>query len=79
MAVCHSVVVDWDPKTNQLIYQASSPDELALVNASKEVNIELISRTKQEIEVKIGDWKDVYWISKEFPFNSDRKWMSVMI
>ena len=43
MAVCHSVVVDRDPKdTSQLIYQASSPDELALVNASKYTHIELI-------------------------------------
>lgn len=31
MAVCHTVVVDKDVETGELSYQASSPDELALV------------------------------------------------
>ena len=31
LAVCHTVVVDKDPKTGEVIYQASSPDELALI------------------------------------------------
>ena len=31
LAVCHTVVVDKDPKTNEIFYQASSPDELALI------------------------------------------------
>jgi phospholipid-transporting ATPase len=35
MAVCHSVVVDRNPKTQEIIYQATSPDEHALVIASK--------------------------------------------
>jgi magnesium-transporting ATPase (P-type) len=31
LAVCHTVVVDTDEKTGKIAYQASSPDELALV------------------------------------------------
>ena len=31
LAVCHTVVVDRDPKTDEIIYQASSPDGLALI------------------------------------------------
>ena len=31
LAVCHTVVVDIDPKTGETTYQASSPDELALI------------------------------------------------
>ena len=31
LAVCHTVMVDKDPDTGKLKYQASSPDELALV------------------------------------------------
>jgi len=35
LAVCHTVVVDRDPKTDEIIYQASSPDELALIQGAK--------------------------------------------
>lgn len=31
LAVCHTVVVDHEPRTGKIIYQASSPDELALM------------------------------------------------
>jgi magnesium-transporting ATPase (P-type) len=31
LAVCHSVVIDYDSKTGKESMQASSPDELALV------------------------------------------------
>jgi phospholipid-transporting ATPase len=76
MAVCHSVVVDKDPETGELLYQASSPDELALVNASKNAGIELVGRSKNDIIIQVGDWTDNYTILKEFPFDSDRKRMS---
>ena len=35
LAVCHTVVVDKDPKTEEILYQASSPDELALIQGAK--------------------------------------------
>ena len=35
LAVCHTVVVDRDPKNDEIIYQASSPDELALIQGAK--------------------------------------------
>lgn len=34
LGVCHSVMVDHDPETGEASYQSSSPDELALVDAS---------------------------------------------
>ena len=49
------------------------------MNAAKSVKIELVSRTKSEIEVKKHDRSETYQISKEFPFDSDRKRMSVMV
>ena len=33
MAICHTVVSDY--KEGKIVYNASSPDELALVNAAK--------------------------------------------
>lgn len=79
MAVCHSVVVDHDPKDpSQLIYQAASPDEHALVLAAKKCGIELIHRDKNFVEILVGGSNHRYKIYKEFPFNSDRKRMSVI-
>ena len=79
MALCHSVMVDHDPKTMELNYQASSPDELALVKASKEMGFELTERTKDGLEINENGTKIEYTILAEFPFNSDRKRMSVII
>ena len=45
LAVCHTVVVDKDPKTDEISYQASSPDELALIQGANQVGLELKDRT----------------------------------
>ena len=79
MALCHSVMVDHDPKTGEIIYQASSPDELALVKASNDVGIKLAERTKDNVEIVENNVQKSYQILAEFPFNSDRKRMSVII
>lgn len=45
MAVCHTVVIDKDKKTGEMKMQASSPDELALVQGSKDVGFNFIEKT----------------------------------
>jgi hypothetical protein len=45
MAVCHTVVIDYDKKTGKDILQASSPDELALVDGSKYVGFRFVEKT----------------------------------
>ena len=42
MGVCHTVVVE--EKEGQITYNASSPDELALVNAAKYFGFAFIGR-----------------------------------
>ena len=51
MALCHSVMVDHDPENDDLLYQSSSPDELALIKASNEVGIKLTERTKDFMQI----------------------------
>jgi phospholipid-transporting ATPase len=52
MATCHTVI--WDEKKRQ--YTASSPDELALVNAAKQFNFEFKGKNSDEIvTVKMPD------------------------
>jgi magnesium-transporting ATPase (P-type) len=72
-------MVDHDPKTGEASYQASSPDELALVNASKDMGVELTERTRDYLEIVEDGIRKEYRVLAEFPFNSDRKRMSVII
>jgi magnesium-transporting ATPase (P-type) len=52
LAVCHTVVCDKDQATQETIYQSSSPDELALVTAAKQIGFELHSRSTSVVRVK---------------------------
>lgn len=61
------------------MYQGPSPDEIALVDAAKLMGWEFVKNTKQDTTIKIrGELKTVQLL-EVFPFNSDRKRMSVII
>ena len=45
LSVCHTVVVDKDPRSGEILYQASSPDELALIQGGKQAGLVLTERT----------------------------------
>eukprot|EP00735_Rhodelphis_limneticus_P010030 TRINITY_DN2907_c2_g4::TRINITY_DN2907_c2_g4_i1::g.4143::m.4143 TRINITY_DN2907_c2_g4::TRINITY_DN2907_c2_g4_i1::g.4143 ORF type:complete len:1247 (+),score=388.28,sp/P98200/AT8A2_MOUSE/42.59/0.0,E1-E2_ATPase/PF00122.15/4.7e-16,Hydrolase_like2/PF13246.1/1.9e-13,Hydrolase_like2/PF13246.1/1.5e+04,Hydrolase/PF00702.21/2.8e-06,Hydrolase/PF00702.21/0.00042,HAD/PF12710.2/9.5e+03,HAD/PF12710.2/1.4e-11,Hydrolase_3/PF08282.7/2.8e+03,Hydrolase_3/PF08282.7/0.011 TRINITY_DN2907_c2_g4_i1:61-3741(+) len=81
LAVCHTVVAEVsekDPK--EIIYQAESPDEGALVKAAKELGYEFITRTTKGVVVKIAGQKEQeYQILATNQFNSTRKRMSVLV
>ena len=53
MSVCHSVVIDVDQKTGEKKFQASSPDELALVEGAARVGFKCVEKTTQYIGVQI--------------------------
>lgn len=80
LACCHSIVVDQKQKS----YNASSPDELALVNAAKEFG--LTFRDKDENgNLLIVDYnksepkQQTYELLNTCEFTSSRKRMSVII
>jgi phospholipid-transporting ATPase len=50
LSVCHTCVVEKNTKDRQ--YQASSPDELALINGAKQIGYEFIDRTDTEIYIR---------------------------
>lgn len=95
LAVCHTVMVEKDMKVkdpsmdedNLLKYSASSPDELALVMGAQEVGIVFHKRTASTISIKIGGEKyggqslieEDYEALVEFPFDSTRKRMSLLV
>ncbi|ERE72428.1 phospholipid-transporting ATPase IK [Cricetulus griseus] len=77
LAICHTVMVQ--EKDNQLLYQAASPDEEALVTAARNFGYVFLSRTQDTITlVELGEER-VYQVLAMMDFNSDRKRMSVLV
>jgi magnesium-transporting ATPase (P-type) len=69
-----------EKKDEENIYNASSPDELALVNAAKYFGVEFTERTDDNyiiIKYKGNVYK--YMLMHIFEFNSNRKRMSVVV
>jgi phospholipid-transporting ATPase len=78
MALCHTVMIDKRTGT----YQASSPDELALVKSVKQLGCSFVSRTFDKIEIQNGDLNDSrtkFTLKAVIEFSSDRKRMSVVL
>jgi phospholipid-translocating ATPase len=65
-------------------FQASSPDELALVRAAQDLGFLLIQRSSQRIELLItatdgSETKETYEILEVIEFSSKRKRMSIVV
>ena len=78
LAVCHTVIPE-RAKSQEIIYQASSPDEAALVTAAKYLGAEFISRTPSELTIKVLGVEETYQILDIIEFSSDRKRQSVIV
>ena len=85
LALCNSLIVD--TKVNEVTgkkdftYKAASPDELALVLGAKNAGIELQSKEHKIVKVynRVTKEHQSFKIIAEFPFDSIRKRMSVVL
>ncbi|NXL48499.1 AT8B3 ATPase, partial [Podilymbus podiceps] len=77
LALCHTVMVE--EKGDQLIYQAASPDEEALVLAARNLGYVFLARTQDTITISELGMKRTYKVLAMLDFNSDRKRMSVLV
>ncbi|KAM8939292.1 phospholipid-transporting ATPase IK [Pelodytes ibericus] len=77
LAICHTVMVDQNG--DELIYQAASPDEEALVTAARNFGYVFLSRTQDSITTNELGVERTYKILAILDFNSDRKRMSVLV
>ncbi|KFA79859.1 hypothetical protein S40288_03763 [Stachybotrys chartarum IBT 40288] len=83
IALCHTAL----PETHDngdITFQASSPDELALVDAARDMGYLVIDRPAQTIVLQISDpdgttWKERYQVLDVIEFSSKRKRMSIII
>jgi phospholipid-translocating P-type ATPase (flippase) len=79
LAVCHTVIPEQDPNSDKIVYQASSPDENALVKAARYLGVNFIARTTDDVTITIGEDSYKYQILAVLEFNSDRKRQSVIV
>ncbi|KAF3012647.1 hypothetical protein E8E14_010682 [Neopestalotiopsis sp. 37M] len=82
MALCHTCLPEL--RDGEMDFQASSPDELALVRAAQELGYLVIHRSSQTVSLRIsledGDERtEVYEILDVIEFSSKRKRMSIIV
>uniref|UniRef100_A0A671VKQ2 Phospholipid-transporting ATPase n=1 Tax=Sparus aurata TaxID=8175 RepID=A0A671VKQ2_SPAAU len=77
LSLCHTVMVE--NKDGELVYQAASPDEGALVTAARNFGYVFLSRTQDTISIKEMDHETTYEMLALLDFNSDRKRMSIIL
>eukprot|EP00761_Pharyngomonas_kirbyi_P003825 gb/GECH01003829.1/.p1 GENE.gb/GECH01003829.1/~~gb/GECH01003829.1/.p1 ORF type:complete len:1254 (+),score=257.06 gb/GECH01003829.1/:1-3762(+) len=79
MALCHTVI----PSSNdsgEFEYQATSPDEGALVDAAAKLGFKFLKRSNDEVTLEFeGKEKKTYKIEEILEFDSFRKRMSVVV
>ncbi|PRP88866.1 hypothetical protein PROFUN_00334 [Planoprotostelium fungivorum] len=79
LAVCHSVLPDTDKDDpTKIVYQASSPDELALVQRAADLGYVFKERTFDTVSIECEGQRLTYTILNMIEFNSNRKRMSVI-
>ncbi|PGG95767.1 hypothetical protein AJ80_09916 [Polytolypa hystricis UAMH7299] len=84
LALCHNVTPTTDEDNGQKVttYQASSPDEIAIVKYTEEVGLQLAHRDRQKIILRLVDTGQIVVhvrILDVFPFTSDSKRMGIVV
>jgi phospholipid-translocating ATPase len=78
LAVCNNVTPFYNGPFKE--YQASSPDEIALVKTAEELNCLLLERTQGSIQLQNpAGQKETYKVLANFPFTSESKRMGIIL
>lgn len=68
-----------DGSRSHMDYQASSPDEKALVEAANRAGVTFLGEEGNNLLLKIGDSTEMYERLQQIEFTSERKRMSVIV
>uniref|UniRef100_A0A5K3EMK7 Phospholipid-transporting ATPase n=2 Tax=Mesocestoides corti TaxID=53468 RepID=A0A5K3EMK7_MESCO len=82
LAVCHTVIPEYvnvDIDKNDIRYQATSPDECALVSAAKAVGYVFCERQPEYVKIRVKDEEIQFKLLHVIEFTSLRKRMSVIV
>ncbi|CAD8203960.1 unnamed protein product [Paramecium pentaurelia] len=78
LSICHTVIAD--QKDNKLIYNATSPDELALLNFARFVGFEFLGSDENGIKrVRFNNEILEFQLLEVFEFTSQRKRQSILV
>ena len=78
LALCHNVTPTYEDGVKG--YQASSPDEIALVKFAESININLSQRSQTTIKLlNAVEIEENYEVLANFPFSSDTKRMGILL
>ncbi|CAK75838.1 unnamed protein product (macronuclear) [Paramecium tetraurelia] len=77
LSLCHNVTPIIEDGIRS--FQASSPDEIALVQISEQMGIQLISRNAEQMVIQTPNKVENFKIVYEFPFSSERKRMGIIV
>ncbi|KAK3370344.1 hypothetical protein B0H63DRAFT_486826 [Podospora didyma] len=83
LALCHTCLPETS-EDGEVTFQSASPDELALVEAARDLGYLLVDRAAQSIKLQICDADgstvtETYDILDVIEFSSDRKRMSIVV
>ena len=78
LALCHTIIIE--NKNGQINYNASSPDELALVNAARFFGVKFVDRDEENnIYIDFKKDRQKWKLLNTIEFNSTRKRMTVVV
>ncbi|KAI8909915.1 hypothetical protein DFJ77DRAFT_109181 [Powellomyces hirtus] len=79
LAVCHTVIPETDENDpTNIIYQASSPDEAALVKGAQQLGARFHTRRPKSVTITHDGREEEYEVLNVNEFNSTRKRMSIL-
>ncbi|KAI8138834.1 hypothetical protein BJV82DRAFT_279232 [Fennellomyces sp. T-0311] len=79
LAVCHTVIPEHPDGTDEIVYQASSPDEGALVKGASQLGYTFHTRRPNSITCNIRGADMEFQVLNICEFNSTRKRMSAIV
>ena len=81
LTLCNNVISEISNIDNKIYYKASSPDELSLVQGAKQCGMQLVGREHDRTTIfnMVTKKHFQYQLICEFPFDSVRKRMSVLV
>ena len=76
LSICHTAIAE--TKNDDIVYNASSPDELALINFAKFCGMKFLGTNENnEILIEFNQKVHIFKMIYTFEFNSDRKRFSI--
>eukprot|EP00102_Acyrthosiphon_pisum_P016390 XP_008187336.2 PREDICTED: probable phospholipid-transporting ATPase IA isoform X2 [Acyrthosiphon pisum] len=79
MSVCHTVIPEKSKLTDEIVYNASSPDEQALVIGSQQFGFTFHTRCSTSVTITTLNGEETYEILNIIEFTNSRKRMSVIV